>query len=100
MFWGKNGSGTSDLKYIGVTKLKDYVDLKGEESINLLKQVDIVITNPPFPLFQKYVSPIIEYEKYFIIIGNKNTLTFKEIFKLVKENKVWLGYDNDGTKWF
>ena len=68
--------------------------------MNLLKQVDIVITNPPFPLLQKYVSPIIEYEKYFIIIGNKNTLTFKEIFKLVKENKVWLGYDNDGTKWF
>ncbi len=75
-------------------------DFRSEESIELLKQADIVVTNPPFSLFREYVSQLIEYEKKFLIIGDQNALTYKEIFKLVKQNKVWLGYDNGGTKWF
>jgi hypothetical protein len=66
-------------------------DFRSLESIELLKQSDIVVTNPPFSLFREYVSQLIEYDKKFLIIGNINAPTYKEIFKLIKENKVWLG---------
>ncbi len=66
-------------------------DFRSEESIALLKQSDIVVTNPPFSLFREYVSQLIEYNKKFLIIGNINAITYKEIFKLIKENKAWLG---------
>jgi hypothetical protein len=60
----------------------------------------IVVTNPPFSLFREYVAQLIQYDKKFLIIGNQNNFTYKEIFKLVKENKIWAGVDNGGTKWF
>ena len=76
---------------------KDFVYFKGNgdfrspESIELLKQADIVVTNPPFSLFREYVAQLIKYDKKFLIIGNINAITYKEIFRLIKENKIWLG---------
>lgn len=69
-------------------------DFRSDECIALLKQADIVVTNPPFSLFREYVAQLMEYKKKFIIIGNKNAITYKEIFKCIKENKMWLGYRN------
>jgi hypothetical protein len=66
----------------------------------LLKEADIVVTNPPFSLFREYVAQLVEYEKKFIILGNQNAITYKEVFRLIKENLIWLGMDNGGTKWF
>ncbi len=66
-------------------------DFRSQESINLLKQSDIVVTNPPFSLFREYVAQLIKYDKKFLIIGNINAITYKEIFKLIKDNKAWLG---------
>ena len=80
--------------------LKGNGDFRSEECIKLLEQADIVVTNPPFSLFREYVAQLIEYKKKFIILGDQNAITYKEIFKLIKENKLWLGYDNNGTKWF
>ena len=66
-------------------------DFRSSESIDLLKKSDIVVTNPPFSLFREYVEQLVRYDKKFLIIGNVNAITYKEIFKLIKENKVWLG---------
>lgn len=66
-------------------------DFRSQESIRLLKQSDIVVTNPPFSLFREFVAQLIKYDKKFLIIGNINAITYKEIFKLIKENKAWLG---------
>ena len=66
-------------------------DFRSNESIELLKQCDIVVTNPPFSLFREYVDQLVKYDKKFLIIGNINAITYKEIFKLIKENKAWLG---------
>lgn len=66
-------------------------DFRGSESIELLKQSDIVVTNPPFSLFREYVAQLVNYDKKFLIIGNINAITYKKIFKLIKENKAWLG---------
>ena len=60
----------------------------------MLKQADIVVTNPPFSLFREYVAQLIIYEKDFIIIGNQNAITYKEVFNYFKENKIWIGYKN------
>src|SRR3989304_6314669 len=67
-------------------------DFRSDECIKLLKKADIVVTNPPFSLFREYVAQLVEYDKKFLIIGNKNAITYKEIFKLIKEDKLWLGY--------
>lgn len=75
-------------------------DFRSHESVELLKQADIVVTNPPFSLFREYVAQLIQHGKKFLILGDQNAITYKEIFKLIKENKLWLGYDNGGTKWF
>ncbi len=66
-------------------------DFRSPESIELLKKSDIVVTNPPFSLFREYVAQLVKYDKKFLIIGNINAITYKEIFKLIKENKTWLG---------
>lgn len=66
-------------------------DFRSQECIEYLKQADIVVTNPPFSLFRDYVAQLVAYEKQFLIIGNKNAIIYKEIFKLIKENKLWLG---------
>jgi len=66
-------------------------DFRSSESVDLLKQSDIIVTNPPFSLFREYVAQLVKYDKKFLIIGNVNAITYKEIFKLIKENKAWLG---------
>jgi hypothetical protein len=87
----KNGNRVPDINEIGVNYLQGDGDFRSPESIELLKQSDIVVTNPPFSLFREYVAQLVEYEKKFIILGNSNAITYKEIFKLIKENKLWLG---------
>lgn len=66
-------------------------DFRSRESIEILKKSDIVVTNPPFSLFREYVAQLVKYDKKFLIIGNVNAITYKEIFKLIQENKAWLG---------
>jgi hypothetical protein len=77
-----------------LTRLHGDGDFRSSECIALLKEADIVVTNPPFSLFREFVAQLIEYDKKFIIIGNTNALTYKEIFKLLKENRLWTGYTN------
>ena len=67
-------------------------DFRSKECVALLKQADIVVTNPPFSLFREYVKQLIDFDKKFLIIGNINCITYKEIFPLIMQNKVWLGY--------
>ena len=67
-------------------------DFRSQECIEILKQSDIVVTNPPFSLFREFISQLVEYDKQFIVIGNVNAITYKEIFPLIKENKLWMGY--------
>lgn len=67
-------------------------DFRSHDCVELLKQADIVITNPPFSLFREYVAQLVAHDKQFLIIGSKNAITYKEIFKLIKENKLWLGH--------
>jgi len=77
---------------IGVTYLKGDGDFRSDECIDILKKVDVVVTNPPFSLFSEYVSQLAEYNKKFLIIGHQNSITYKDVFPLIKENKMWLGY--------
>ncbi|MFH1198417.1 MAG: adenine-specific methyltransferase EcoRI family protein [bacterium] len=88
----KNKNNIPDTEEIGIKHLKGDGDFRSKECIELLKQADIVVTNPPFSLFREYVAQLIEYNKKFIIIGHQNAITYKEIFKLIKDNKMWLGY--------
>lgn len=94
----KNGNRIADDCEIQVTELQGNGDFRSEECIELLKQADIVVTNPPFSLFREYVAQLVEYDKKFLIIGNQNAITFKEIFPLIKENKLWWGVSLNGTK--
>lgn len=87
----KNENKIPNAEEIGIKPLKGDGDFRSKESIDLLKQADIVVTNPPFSLFREYVDQLVKYEKKFLIIGNINAITYKEIFKLIKENKAWLG---------
>lgn len=78
-------------------------DFRSEESIDLLRQSDIVVTNPPFSLFREYIRQLIDYDKKFLIIGNMNAITYKEVFPLLRDNKVWLGNNykvNAGAMFF
>lgn len=85
------------LEYVGngtepvIFQLKKDGDFRSQECIELLKQADIVATNPPFSLFREYIAQLIEYSKKFVIIGNKNAVTYKEVFPLIKEGKLWIG---------
>ncbi len=88
----KNGNNIPDLEEIGIKHFKGNGDFRSAECVELLKKSDIVVTNPPFSLFREYVAHLVEYGKKFIIIGHQNAVTYKEIFKLIKENKLWLGY--------
>ena len=88
----KNGNNIPDPEEIGIIHLQGDGDFRSPESIEILKQADIVVTNPPFSLFRDYVQQLIDYDKKFILIGHQNAISYKEIFKLVKENKIWLGY--------
>ena len=95
-----------DVKYLlkhdknTSTPLKSNGDFRSEECIKLLKEADIVVTNPPFSLFREYVSQLMEHKKKFLILGDQNAITYKETFGYIKDDKLWVGYDNGGTKWF
>lgn len=92
----KNDNKVPDPNEIGVKKLNSDGDFRSKECIELLKQADIVVTNPPFSLFREYVAQLIEYDKKFVIVGHQNAISYKEIFKHIKENKLWLGYGFKG----
>lgn len=97
----KNGSGVPEPEEIGIEPLKGDGDFRSPESIELLKQADIIVTNPPFSLLREYISQLMEQDKKFVIIGSGNALTTKDIFPLVKEGKIWLGYGFDaGNAYF
>ena len=81
-----------DPEDIGIRLLDGDGDFRSAECIELLQEADIVVTNPPFSLFREYVSQLIEYDKQFLIIGHQNAITYKEIFPLIKDNRLWLGY--------
>ena len=71
-------------------------DFRSAECVELLKQADIVVTNPPFSLFREYIAQLFKYDKKFLIIGNQNAITYKEVFPMIKENKMWLGFGFKG----
>lgn len=77
-----------------ITQLKENGDFRSNECIELLKESDIIVTNPPFSLFREYVAQLMEHEKKFLIIGNLNAINYRDIFPLIRENKMWVGYNN------
>lgn len=92
----KNDNKVPDPNEIGVKSLKGDGDFRSKECIDLLKEADIVVTNPPFSLFREYVAQLIEYDKKFVIVGHQNAIKYNFIFKLFLENKIWLGYGFKG----
>ena len=100
-----NGDGAIDLADVTyllrnrkntLSLLEGNGDFRSQECVEIIKQADIVVTNPPFSLFREYVAQLIEYDKKFLIIGNQNAITYKEIFPLIKDNKMWLGFGFKG----
>lgn len=100
-----NGDGRVDLADVRyliqndknvLSILKENGDFRSRECIELLKEADIVVTNPPFSLFREYVAQLMEYDKKFLIIGNQGAIIYREIFPLFKNNKMWLGYGFKG----
>ncbi|HUT30327.1 MAG TPA: adenine-specific methyltransferase EcoRI family protein [Sedimentisphaerales bacterium] len=86
------GGRVPSLSRLDLLPLEGDGDFRSDECIELLMQADIVVTNPPFSLFREYVEQLVKYKKKFLIIGNQNAISYKEIFALIKENKIWLGY--------
>lgn len=86
---GKSSSETQSSGIVSAFKADG--DFRSNECIELLQQADIIVTNPPFSLFREFVEQLCKYDKQFLIIGNINAITYKEIFALIKDNKVWLG---------
>ncbi|MDE0638443.1 MAG: adenine-specific methyltransferase EcoRI family protein [Candidatus Poribacteria bacterium] len=86
------GNGTEPTPF----PLKEDGDFRSKESIELLEQADIVVTNPPFSLFRKYIAQLIEYDKKFVVIGSMNAIAYKEVFPLIKSGRLWLGHGPSG----
>ena len=95
-----NGDGVMDEHDIVKTPLKQNGDFRSDESIELLKECDIVVTNPPFSLFREYIAQLMEYDKKFLVVGTVNAVTYKEIFPLIKNNKLWAGVNFNKTMEF
>ena len=95
-FGDRNGNRVPDPAEIGIHYFKGDGDFRSQECIELLKEADIVVTNPPFSLFREYVAQLMKYEKKFVIIGHQNAIGYKEIFPLIRDNKIWLGYGFKG----
>ena len=87
----KNGNHIADDTEWELSELKGHGDFSDEEGCQLMQECDVVVTNPPFSLFRDFVAQLMEYNKKFLIIGNMNAITYKEIFPLIKDNKLWLG---------
>ena len=87
----KNGNRVVDDSEIQITELKGNGGFETEECIEFLKEADVVVTNPPFSLFRDYVKQLMDYGKKFLILGNNNAITYKEIFPYIKNNELWLG---------
>lgn len=85
------GGNDNDVEVGTITPLEGNGDFRNTECIELLKQADIVVTNPPFSLAREYISCLMEYQKKFLIIGDMNWITYKEVFPLLKDNHIWLG---------
>jgi hypothetical protein len=88
----KDGDRRPGLHETAICDLNGDGDFRSEECVGLLKQADIVVTNPPFSLFREYVQQLMEHNKKFLIIGNHNAISYKEIFTFIKDNRMWLGY--------
>lgn len=93
---GKDGEGLPTLSEVTITEINGDGDFRSEECIEILKEADIVVTNPPFSLFREYVSQLVDHDKKFIIIGSMNAITYKDFFPYLKEGKVWLGNKQGG----
>ena len=101
----ENGDGAvdlSDVQYLlkndkNVLAILKTGDFRSQECIELLKEADIVVTNPPFSLFREYIGQLMEYGKKFVIVGHQNAITYKEVFPLLRNNEVWLGYGFKGA---
>ncbi len=96
-FGDKNKNKIPDKEEIDVKPLKGDGDFRSDECIKKLKESDIIVTNPPFSLFREYVSQLIKYKKKFLIIGHQNAVKYKEIFPLMRDNKIWLGFGFRGS---
>ena len=100
-----NGDGAvdlSDVRYLlqndkNVMSTLKTGDFRSKECIELLKEADIVVTNPPFSLFREYIGQLMEFQKKFVIVGHQNAITYKEVFPLLMKNEVWLGYGFKGA---
>lgn len=92
----RDGGRVPTPEQIGIRPLRGDGDFRSAECVELLREADIVVTNPPFSLFREYVAQLLENDKKFIIIGHQNAITYKEIFKLIKDNRIWLGYGFKG----
>ena len=90
----KNNNNIPEPAEIGIKPLKGDGDFRSAETIELLKQADIVVTNPPFSLFREYLGQLIEYDKKFLILANQNAITYRDVFLLLRENKMWQGYNS------
>jgi hypothetical protein len=90
----KNFDGLVNGRDIVTTPLQQNGDFRSPECIEILQEADVVVTNPPFSLLREYIAQLMEYNKNFIIIGNQNAVTYKEIFPLLRDNKMWLGYNS------
>lgn len=93
----KNGDRVPNPEEIGIRPLRGDGDFRSEACTDLLKQADIVVTNPPFSLFREYVGQLLKYDKHFLIIGHQNAIHYRDIFPLIRENKLWLGYGFKGN---
>jgi hypothetical protein len=100
LFYDNNKDGKINSLDTIKTPLIQNGDFRSPESIEILKECDLVLTNPPFSKFREYIELLMKYEKKFLVLGNMNAITYQEIFKFIKENKIWTGVDNGGNKWF
>lgn len=96
----KNGNNLPDDSEIRTYELQGNGDFRSEECVEFLKEADVVVTNPPFSLFREVVAQLVAYDKKFLLLGNNNAITYKEIFPLIMQNKLWMGYSNNKTMEF
>ena len=102
MFSKHDMEAAAGVEYVGngteptVFQLKEDGDFRSHECVELLKQADIVVTNPPFSLFREYIAQLIKYGKKFVVIGSMNAITYKEVFPLIKSGRLWLGHGPAG----